>query len=97
MPKTLAVEPGMPSFYCSEPLLVPVISTLGMFNLLHSTIHVNTYSCHFSKYLQTNPFGPTNFKPILSARMEEFPWAMLAKGPACTKTGVPCGSNKTTN
>jgi len=40
-------------------------------------------------YLQTNPFGPTSFKAILSARMEEFPWAMLAKGPACTKTGVP--------
>lgn len=26
--------------------------------------------------------------------MEELPWAMLAKGPACTKTGVPCGSKR---
>lgn len=39
--------------------------------------------------LPTNPFSPTSFNAILSAIMEEFPWAMFAKGPACTNTGVP--------
>ena len=37
----------------------------------------------------TTPSSPTNFRAILSAKMDEFPWAMLANGPACTKTGVP--------
>ena len=35
------------------------------------------------------PPSPTSFSPILSAKMEELPWAMLANGPACTNTGVP--------
>ena len=26
--------------------------------------------------------------------IEEFPWAIFAKGPACTKTGVPCVETK---
>ena len=38
----------------------------------------------------TNPFSPTILRASLSAKMEELPWAMLAKGPACTNTGVPC-------
>lgn len=33
-------------------------------------------------YLPTKPFSPTSLRAILSAKMEEFPWAMLAKGPA---------------
>mmetsp|Transcript_27223 Transcript_27223/g.84633 ORF Transcript_27223/g.84633 Transcript_27223/m.84633 type:complete len:263 (+) Transcript_27223:328-1116(+) len=37
----------------------------------------------------TYPSAPTNFRPTLSATMEELPCAMLAKGPACTSTGVP--------
>ena len=37
----------------------------------------------------TKPSLPTSLRAILSARMEELPWAMLAKGPAWTKTGVP--------
>ena len=37
----------------------------------------------------TNPSGPTSFKAILSAKIEELPWAMLANGPAWTNTGVP--------
>lgn len=45
--------------------------------------------------LPTNPSLPTSFRAILSASTEELPWAMLAKGPACTKTGVPCGSRRT--
>ena len=45
----------------------------------------------FSKlHLPTKPSGPTSFKAILSARMEELPWAMLANGPAWTNTGFPC-------
>lgn len=40
-------------------------------------------------YLPTNPFSPTNLRAILSAKTEEFPCAMLAKGPAWTNTGVP--------
>lgn len=40
-------------------------------------------------YVQTNPFGPTSFNAILSARMDELPCAIFAKGPACTKTGLP--------
>lgn len=39
----------------------------------------------------TNPSLPTSFRAILSASTEELPWAMLAKGPACTNTGVPYG------
>mmetsp|Transcript_14112 Transcript_14112/g.40620 ORF Transcript_14112/g.40620 Transcript_14112/m.40620 type:complete len:237 (+) Transcript_14112:707-1417(+) len=35
-----------------------------------------------------NPSDPTNFSAISSATTEEFPVAMLANGPACTKTGV---------
>ena len=57
------------------------------YTVLHAHIILTVLMIYM--YLQTNPFGPTNFKAILSARMEEFPWAMLAKGPACTKTGVP--------
>mmetsp|Transcript_48822 Transcript_48822/g.99692 ORF Transcript_48822/g.99692 Transcript_48822/m.99692 type:complete len:253 (+) Transcript_48822:129-887(+) len=34
------------------------------------------------------PSGPTTLSAIWSAMMEEFPWAMFAKGPACTNTGV---------
>mmetsp|Transcript_13934 Transcript_13934/g.30741 ORF Transcript_13934/g.30741 Transcript_13934/m.30741 type:complete len:327 (-) Transcript_13934:299-1279(-) len=34
------------------------------------------------------PSGPTTFRAIWSAMMDELPWAMLAKGPACTNTGV---------
>mmetsp|Transcript_19119 Transcript_19119/g.62755 ORF Transcript_19119/g.62755 Transcript_19119/m.62755 type:complete len:268 (-) Transcript_19119:541-1344(-) len=37
----------------------------------------------------TKPSSPTNFRPTLSATTDELPWAMLAKGPACTSTGVP--------
>lgn len=37
----------------------------------------------------TKPFSPTNFNPMRSATTEEHPWAMLAKGPAWTNTGVP--------
>lgn len=37
----------------------------------------------------TNPSSPTSFRAILSARIEELPWAMLANGPAWTNTGVP--------
>lgn len=40
-------------------------------------------------HLPTKPFSPTIFKASLSASMEELPWAMFAKGPAWTKTGVP--------
>lgn len=40
--------------------------------------------------LPTKPSGPTSFRAILSARMEELPWAMLANGPAWTNTGFPC-------
>ena len=32
---------------------------------------------------------PASLRAILSARTEEAPMLMLAKGPACTKTGVP--------
>lgn len=45
--------------------------------------------------LPTNPSSPTSFKAILSANTEELPWAMLAKGPACTNTGVPYRNRKT--
>ncbi len=44
--------------------------------------------------IPTKPSFPTNFKAILSARMEEFPWAMLANGPAWTNTGVPYNAVK---
>ena len=37
----------------------------------------------------TNPWFPTSLRAILSAKIDEFPWAMLANGPAWTKTGVP--------
>ena len=33
--------------------------------------------------------SPTSFRAILSAMIEEFPCAMLAKGPAWIRTGVP--------
>mmetsp|Transcript_3448 Transcript_3448/g.5023 ORF Transcript_3448/g.5023 Transcript_3448/m.5023 type:complete len:387 (+) Transcript_3448:543-1703(+) len=36
----------------------------------------------------TNPSGPASFSATWSATMELFPWAMFAKGPACTITGV---------
>lgn len=45
------------------------------------------------KYSPTNPSGPTSLSAILSAMMEELPWAMLANGPAWTNTGVPCEVN----
>lgn len=47
-------------------------------------------------HLPTKPSGPTSFKAILSAWMEELPWAMLANGPAWTNTGVPCRSRRLT-
>jgi hypothetical protein len=34
------------------------------------------------------PSSPTSFRASWSAMMDELPCAMLAKGPACTKTGV---------
>ena len=37
----------------------------------------------------TKPVSPTSLRAIWSDRMEEFPCAMLAKGPACTNTGFP--------
>jgi len=37
----------------------------------------------------TYPSGPTSLSAILSATIDELPWAMLANGPACTNTGVP--------
>ncbi len=37
----------------------------------------------------TKPSSPTSLSATLSAMMELLPCAMLAKGPACTKTGVP--------
>lgn len=46
--------------------------------------------------LPTKPSRPTNFKASLSASTEELPWAMLAKGPAWTNTGVPCNNEKGT-
>lgn len=39
----------------------------------------------FAKYLPTNPLGPTSLSAILSAMMEEFPCAMLAKRPSVNK------------
>mmetsp|Transcript_59553 Transcript_59553/g.159574 ORF Transcript_59553/g.159574 Transcript_59553/m.159574 type:complete len:228 (-) Transcript_59553:672-1355(-) len=39
--------------------------------------------------VRTKPSLPTSLRPILSAIIEEFPWAMFAKGPACTRAGVP--------
>mmetsp|Transcript_5714 Transcript_5714/g.16333 ORF Transcript_5714/g.16333 Transcript_5714/m.16333 type:complete len:234 (-) Transcript_5714:819-1520(-) len=36
----------------------------------------------------TSPSRPTSFKAIMSATTDELPCAMLANGPACTKTGV---------
>mmetsp|Transcript_430 Transcript_430/g.817 ORF Transcript_430/g.817 Transcript_430/m.817 type:complete len:219 (-) Transcript_430:616-1272(-) len=35
-----------------------------------------------------NPSLPVSLRAIWSATIEEFPWAMLANGPACTNTGV---------
>mmetsp|Transcript_2203 Transcript_2203/g.7246 ORF Transcript_2203/g.7246 Transcript_2203/m.7246 type:complete len:273 (-) Transcript_2203:486-1304(-) len=37
----------------------------------------------------TNPSLPTSLRATWSAMMDELPWAMFAKGPACTSTGVP--------
>jgi hypothetical protein len=37
----------------------------------------------------TNPFWPTSLRAILSAIILEFPCAILANGPACTRIGVP--------
>jgi hypothetical protein len=37
---------------------------------------------NFFFYLHTNPSGPTSFNAILSASIDELPWAMLANGPA---------------
>mmetsp|Transcript_2029 Transcript_2029/g.7063 ORF Transcript_2029/g.7063 Transcript_2029/m.7063 type:complete len:359 (+) Transcript_2029:534-1610(+) len=34
------------------------------------------------------PSGPASLSASWSATMDELPWAMLAKGPACTNTGV---------
>mmetsp|Transcript_13594 Transcript_13594/g.53643 ORF Transcript_13594/g.53643 Transcript_13594/m.53643 type:complete len:463 (-) Transcript_13594:359-1747(-) len=39
--------------------------------------------------VRTYPPAPTIARPIWSAMMDELPDAMLAKGPACTSTGVP--------
>uniref|UniRef100_A0A1A9VJG4 Uncharacterized protein n=1 Tax=Glossina austeni TaxID=7395 RepID=A0A1A9VJG4_GLOAU len=39
--------------------------------------------------VQTKPSLPTNFKAISSATIDEQPCAILANGPACTRTGVP--------
>lgn len=44
--------------------------------------------------LPTKPSRPTSFKASLSASTEELPWAMLAKGPAWTNTGVPCNNQR---
>ena len=41
-----------------------------------------------STSVTTKPSLPTSLSPILSAMMDELPGAMLAKGPACTSTGV---------
>lgn len=68
---------------------------------LHSSpsrfLHCPTTTTLKSSDLPTNPSLPTSFRAILSASTEELPWAMLAKGPACTKTGVPCGSRRTSS
>lgn len=37
--------------------------------------------------VMTKPFSPTSFKAISSATIDEFPCAMLAKGPAWMNTG----------
>lgn len=39
----------------------------------------------------TKPPGPTSFRAILSARMDELPWAMSADGLVWINTGVPWG------
>ena len=36
----------------------------------------------------TKPDSPTSLRPTSSARTDELPWAMFAKGPAWTRTGV---------
>mmetsp|Transcript_27490 Transcript_27490/g.88806 ORF Transcript_27490/g.88806 Transcript_27490/m.88806 type:complete len:269 (+) Transcript_27490:2100-2906(+) len=37
----------------------------------------------------TKPSWPTSFRPNLSATTDDWPWAMFAKGPQWTMTGVP--------
>jgi len=45
------------------------------------------FMCHETERL-AGLTGPTTLSAIWSAMTDELPWAMFAKGPACTKTGV---------
>lgn len=73
-------------YYITSLTSVPLLKSLLDIMKWHNILSGKQLSQHL---LPTNPCGPTSFKAILSAKMEEFPWAMLAKGPACTNTGVP--------
>ena len=53
----------------------------------------STNGIHYTT-LPTKPSGPTILRAMRSATIEELPWAMFAKGPACTRAGVPCIEKK---
>jgi len=63
-------------------------SALDVAKLLHA--HVSTEAALGQYIEETSPSSvPASLSATRSARMEEFPWAIFPKGPACTKTGVP--------
>mmetsp|Transcript_10912 Transcript_10912/g.26221 ORF Transcript_10912/g.26221 Transcript_10912/m.26221 type:complete len:206 (+) Transcript_10912:244-861(+) len=88
----LPAETGGPPPCIFRARMVATITAAFGFRPLYRHLMLKNFSMPMSApnpaSVTQNPSGPTSLSAISSATTDEFPVAMLAKGPAWTRTGV---------